>query len=354
LLALCLASVFPAVIAAPTTTIYQINGPSSAVAGSESPLSVVVTVYYNNTVAGYRLVVGVLDADLSPARIVSGIVVSYNDPCANEPEGAAVCAITVPMSSGVERLGFQIGGIFGGGGKPGSWDLNVTSILMDSQNNLIPGSASSKLFKINLTAVALSVDAPPYVAVSIDGVTEPAGFVSIDVALGQHNITVPQFVNVSQSTRLRFDQWSDGNPSAHRIIMVTNSTYLKADYVIQNLLTLIGVQGNVTVSNWYDADENGTFSTSQYEPIPGVLGAFGVRQAFRGWYENGRLLTDSPNGIISMDTPHTLTAFWQADYSIPTELTLGIIALVIIILLFTQRKNRNRRRRSKRRRKRSR
>ena len=357
LLALCTLSVFQAVNAEQTTTtIYQINGPSSAVAGSENPINFAVTVHYNNTITGDELVVGVLDADLSPARIVPGTGVSYNDPCVNEPEGTAVCAIAVPSSSGVERIGFQIGGIFGGRREPGSWNLNVTSLLEDHQGNVIVGSVSSRLFKINLIPVNLSVEVPPIVAVSVDGLLQPVGSVSVWVALGLHNVTVPQLVNVSQSTRLRFDQWSDGDRSTFRTILVTNSTFLHANYVIQNLLTLVGVQGNVTVSKWYDAGDNGTFSMSQYEPVPGVFGLFGVRLSFQGWYEDGRLSIGSPSGTISMDTPHTLVAFWQLDYSIPTGITLGIIGAVIIILLFAKRRNRTRPRRgrSKKRRKSSR
>jgi hypothetical protein len=355
LLAVCLASVLPAVEASQTTTIYQINGPSSAVAGSEAPLSVAVTVYYNDTVAGYQLVVGILYTDLSPARIVPGVVVSSTDPCVNEPEAVAVCAIVILKSSGVERIGFQIGGIFGGRREPGSWGLNVTSVLEGPQNNLIPGSVSSKLFRIDLTPVALNVNVPSGVAVSVDGVSQPAGSVSIGVALGQHNITVPQLVNVSQSTRLRFEHWSDGYPSTSRIIVVTNSTTVKVDYVTQNLLTLIGVEGNATVPTWYDADNSATFSTNQYEPIPGLLGALGARLSFQGWYENGQVVTNSPTGTISMDEPHTLTALWQVDYSTPAVITLGVIAVVIMAFMLLRRRKRpsTRRGRSKRRRKRT-
>lgn len=355
LLAVGLPSIFPAVEAAQTTTIYQVDSPASAVAGSEYPLPVTVVVYYNNTIPGSQLVVGILDTELSPAGLVSGVVVSSTDHCVNQPTLAAVCAISVPNSSGVERINFQIGGIFGGKVEPGSWELNATSLLEGPQNNLIQGSVSSKLFKINLTPVSLTVVVPSDVAVSVDGVSQRPGSVSVGVALGHHNVMVPQLVNVTQSTRLRFDRWSDGYTLALRTVVVRNSTTLQADYVTQYLLTLIGVQGNVTVSTWYDADTNATFSTNQSEPIPGLLGALGVRTSFQGWYENGQLLTNSPTGTISMDKPHTLTALWQMDYSIPETIVLVIVAAAIIAFLLVQRRNRapTRRSRSKRRRKRS-
>jgi len=330
----------PVVQAAQTTTIYQVNIPSHAFAGSETPLSISVTVYYDNVVTNSRLIVGVLDSNSSPQRIVPGVVVSSTTPCDNQPGASALCAITIAKSSGIVRVDFQIGGIFGGKVEPGTWDLNVTSVLVNPQNNLIPGSVSSRSLKIDLTPVSLNVDVPSDVAVSVDGMLQPAGSTSMGVALGQHNITVPQFVNINQSTRSRFDHWSDGNPSTFRSIVITNSTTLQANYVTQNLLTLIGIQGDGTVYSWSDAEKNATFSTNQYEPIPGLLGALGLRLSFQGWYENGQLVTTSPNGAISMDKPHTLTARWRMDYSVVEAITLGTIAVVILSYLILERRNR--------------
>jgi hypothetical protein len=337
-LVICSVFVSPSVEVAQTTTVSQVNGPSSAVAGSMNPLSVSATVYYNNAGAGYELLVGILDVDLSPQGIVPGVVISSTDPCVNEPAPAAVCVIAVPKPSGSELIDFQIGGIFGGRRAPGKWDLNITSALLDHQNNLVPGSVSSKLFEIALTPVALNVDVPSSVRVSIDGVQQSAGSVSIGVALGQHNITVPQLVNVSQSTRLRFDHWSDGYPTVLRTIVVRNSTTLQAVYVTQNLLALIGVEKNSTISTWYDADANATFSVNPYEPMTGVLATLGAKLSLQGWYENGKLLTTSPTGTIAMDKPHTLTAVWQVDYSSPATVTLAIVAVIVVILLLLRRK----------------
>jgi len=340
LIIMSMSAFYPAVEAAQTTAIYQITAPSAVVAGSQNPLPVTVTVFYNNTVPGDQLIVGILYADLSPATVVPGIVTSSTDPCAGGPMAYARCAVTVPKPSGVERIDFQIGGIFGGSAEPGSWELNVTSVLKDAHGSLIPSSVSSRLFRIGLTTVALNVDVPSNVTVSVDGVAQAPGSVSIGVALGQHTVTVPQLVNVSESTRLRFDHWSDGSPSTVRSVVISNSTTLQADYVTQNLLTLIGVGSNATISTWYDADSNATFSTNQYAPLPGTMSALGAKLAFQGWYENGQLFTRAPTGTVSMNKPHTLTAVWQADYLIPTAVTLGIIGAAIIALLILQRKNR--------------
>ena len=339
LFVICTGLFYPTAHAAEMTIIYRVNGPSRVVAGSEAPLAVSVTVYYNNAVPGSRLVVGVLDAGLSPQRIVPGVVAASTDPCGNQPGASALCAITVPNSSGSVEITFQVGGIFGGREQPGMWNLNVTSLLIDPRNSLVPGSVSTRLLKIDLIPLTLKVNVPSIVAVSVDGVLQPVGSTSVEVALGEHNITVPPSVVVSNFTRLKFDHWADGYSSGFRTVVVTNSTTLQADYVTQNLLTLVGVQGKAVVSTWYDSNSNATFSTSRYEPAAGVVGELGGRLSFQGWYENGELLTDSPTGTISMDTPHTLTAVWHGDYSVPIVATLVILAAAAVTLL-TQRSRR--------------
>jgi hypothetical protein len=156
--------------------------------------------------------------------------------------------------------------------------------------------------------------------------------------MGQSNITVPQLVQLNESSRLIFDHWSDGYPTAARNIVITNTTTLQAIYVTQNLLTLVGLRANST-SEWYDANTKTTFSANQYQPMSGPLAALGARLSFEGWYENGQLLTNSPTGTISMDEPHTLTAVWQVDYTIPA-VTIGIIIVaVVVIFLILRRKN---------------
>jgi len=347
LLFLSLMPIFPAVRAAQTTTtIYQVSTPTRGVAGSETPLSVNVTVYYNNTVAGYHLVVGILGTD---QFLVPGVAVSSTDPCVNTLAATAVCEMIVTKPSGVEQVRFQIGGIFGARVQEGNWNLNATSLLKNSQGQLIASSVSSKSFMIDLVPIALNIEVPSGAVVSVDGVPQPPGSLSIGVTLGQHNITVPQLLNVSSSTRLRFDHWSNGSSSTFLAILIANSTTLQAYYVTQNLLTLIDARGSGVVSTWYDSDNNATFSTTQFAPATGPLSMLGARLAFQGWYENGQLLTDSPNGTISMDRPHMLNAIWQIDYTIPATITCGMIVVGLVAFLLLRRKKRNRRSSAKRR-----
>ena len=329
---------YPNVQAAQTSKIYQVVHPPSGVAGSQDPIPVTATVYYNDTTPGSRLVIGILDAGTSPQSIVPGIVISSTDPCLSQGEVGAVCVIKVPAVSGVEQIGFQIGGIFGGKRGPGSWLLNITSAILDGQGNLVSGSVSSTLFSVDLTPVTLTVVVPGAVVVSVDGVQHLPGPVEVGVALGGNNITVPALVQVGPSTRLRFDHWSDGSLGTIHTVIVTGNVSVDAVYVTQNLLTIVGTGENATGAAWYDADTVATFSANQYEPITGVLGAMGARLAFQGWYENGQLITNSPNGTVSMDKPHTLTGVWQVDFTVPGGIVLGTVAAIAIAYLIVRRR----------------
>jgi len=338
LFAIALVPGLPGVQATQSTSIHNLVFLSATVAGSQDPIPVTTTVYYNNTAPGYQLVVAVLNVFVSPQTIVPGIVISSTDPCLNQGEVRAICVIKVPAASGIEQIGFQIGGIFGGKRGPGSWLLNITSAILDGQGNLVSGSASSTLFSVDLTPVTLTVVAPGAVVVSVDGIQQLPGPVEVGVALGGNNITVPALVQVGPSTRFRFDHWSDGSLGTIHTIIVTGNESVEAVYVTQNLLTIVGAGENATGAGWYDADTVAAFSANQYAPITGVLGAMGVRSAFQGWYENGQLITNSPDGTISMDKPHTLTGVWQIDFTVPGGIILGTVAAIAIAYLIVRRR----------------
>ena len=351
-LAVFLLTMNPSVAAAQTTRIYQVVHPVDSIAGSQDPIPVTATVYYNDTTPGYQLAVGILDTSTSPQSIVPGIVTSSTDPCLNQAELGAICLVNIPASSGAEHIGFQIGGIFGGRLSVGTWDLNITSALFDTHENLVPGSVSSTLFEIILTPVALNVFVPASGVVSVDGVQQPPGPATVAVALGQHNVTVPPIIQVDSMTRLRFDHWSDGSIGTTRTILVTGNTSLGANYVTQYLLTLSGAGPTATGAGWYDANTTATFSANPYETMTGPFGAIGIRLKFQGWYENRKLLAEL-SGTILMDKPYTLTAAWQVDYFIPATIILGITAIAITYVVMQQTKTKSaarRRRRTRRRR----
>ncbi len=348
--------VFPSVNAAQTTRIYELVHPIHTVAGGTAPIPISAIVFYNNTVAGDTLVVGILDAEKSPQLPVPGVVTSSPDRCTNQPTFPADCRIMIKSGSGAEHLEFQIGGkIFGGKIGLGAWNLNMTALLLDSSGNLIPKSVSTILFAIQLTPATLRVIVPVNVAVSIDGVKLPPGPAQVPVVLGDHNITVPTIAQVDTMTRQVFDHWGDdGSTDPYRTVLITNDTNFEAVYVTQHLLTIEGPQLTSEGAGWYDESAAATFSVQAVEPMSGPLGLLGGKLKFQGWYENGTLLTDQTSGTIRMNTPHTITAIWQTDYSLPAAVLVGIVILLAFAYLVAHRRRSTRKRTVSKRRSRSR
>jgi hypothetical protein len=345
---------FPSVHAAQTTRIYELVHPIRAVAGSLDPIPVTAIVFYNNTVPGYSLVVGILDAEKTPQTIIPGTATSSSGPCVNQPVLAALCVISLPSASGAERLDFKIGGILGGKREPGAWNLNITAALFDANSTRVPKSTSSILFGIELTPARLKVTVPSAVAVSVDGVQQPPGPAEVGVAVGQHNITLPSLVQVDPTTRLRFAHWADGLTETNRTVVITSDTNLEAVYVTQNLLTITGPELTSVGAGWYDETATATFSIAPMVPMNGLLGILGGKLSFQGWYENGKFLTGSTIGTISMNQPHMITAVWQADYSLPAAILAGIVIILAFAYLMVRRRTaKGTRRRPYRRRKRT-
>ncbi len=338
LLATSLVLAFPGVQAAQTTRIYELVHPTHTVAGGLDPIPVKAIVFYNDTVPGYTLTIGIFDAK-TPQRVIPGIVdSSYPDTCMNQPMLEALCTIRVPASSGSEYVSFKIGGILGDRRGPGTWTLNFTTALVDSNNVLVPKSVSSVPFEIELTPLMLKVVVPASVAVSVDGVPQAPGPADVGVTLGEHNVTIPEFAQVDATTRLRFDHWTDGFTNTVRTVLVTSSTSLEAVYVPQNLLILSGPQLVSTGAGWYDADATANFSVETIQSMSGLLGIMGGKLKFQGWYENGQFLTGSATGTMAMNRPHTLTAVWQSDNSMPIAIILGIAIILALAYFIARRK----------------
>lgn len=258
---------------------------------------------------------------------------SSPDPCINQPILLALCFIKTQAISGREHLEFKIGGILGETRGPGNWSLNLTAELLDSTNNVLKKSLSSVPFTITLSPISLTVAVPTVVAVSLDGVEQPPGPVSIAVSVGQHNITVPALVNVDNSTRVRFDHWADGFNQTSRSISVKSDQTFEAIYLTQHSLTITGEEVTAKGAGWYDEGATAAFSIAAIKPMSGLLGMLGGQLKFQGWIENGKFMTNSTMGTISMNQPHNLTVLWQVDYTSPLAI-VAVVGVAIIALTY--------------------
>jgi len=326
------------IIQAQTTTITELQHPSYAVAGGLDPLLVTATVSYTDAAPDYSLFVGIVDLDRTPLEVVPGIASSSPDMCINAPVLLAFCVLRPPTPSGVEHLEFKIGGLLGEPREPGYWNLNITAGLMTPDNVVVEGSVSSIPFGINLTPVILTVMVPASIVVTVDGVEQPPGPVQLPVAVGLHNVSVPEIAEINDETRLRFDHWSDGWIERNRTITVKPNGEFEAVYVTQFRLKISGQAMSATGAGWYDEGSEAMFSVSETESMSGILGLLGGYLKFQGWYEEGNLVSEDTDGKITMNEPHTLSVRWDADYTYPAlSVTALFVALVLVVVAFRRR-----------------
>lgn len=324
---------------AQTTSFTQLLFPSSALAGNLEPVPVSVAIQYNDVKLGYWLLVGIVDPQLNNT-IVAGSAAGSPSSCINQPTGQALCQAKLLSTSGVENLQFKIGGIFANTQHvPGTWNLQMTAELLDSSSTFL--SRSSVPFAIYLTPVSLVIDVPKTATIWVDGTAATGG--NIPVAVGRHSISIPMFVAINDTARLRFDSWSDGPTQPNRTVFVSSDMELKAVYHIQYRLSINSntAEANASGAGWYDSGSFASFSVTETQlPTGGILDLLGAKVTFQGWFESGNLITTSLSGTIDMSRPHTITVQWVTDYTIPIILFAVAIALGLGTYLLIKRPTR--------------
>jgi hypothetical protein len=317
-------------VKAQMTNIVEVSYPKHALFDLERrttdpPLLVKSVVSYSEGEPGYSLMTAIFDLDSGDP--VKGTVSAVPDPC-NTNRSYAACLTRIGSSSGIEYVQFLIAGF-----KP-TMSLALIAVLFDMNGSLIYNSESDYEFAITMTSsLTLDVKVPSVVSVSVDGVSQPNGSVLLNLIPGAHRISVPNIVLFGNSTRLKFEHWSDWNNETDRAIQLGRGTTLAAIYTTQYFLNATSSQVNATGTGWYTEGSNATFSIpSSTLPMKGVMGWLGGKWNFQWWYENGRLLTTLPNGSIVMNQPHFLIAQVEPDYTLPAlVLTIGALATIIAL-----------------------
>jgi hypothetical protein len=308
---------------------------------ADPPLLVKSVVSYSDTEAGYSLVVSIFDLDSGDT--VMGTVSGVPEPCDTSPPYAA-CLARIAPPSGIQYVQFLIAGF-----RP-IMSLALIAVLFDTNGSLFYESESDYEFAITMTSsLVLNLKVPSVVSVSVDGVSQPDGSVSLNLIPAVHRISVPDIALFDNSTRLKFEHWSDGINETNRTIQLSYGTTLAAIYAKQYLLNATSSQENATGTGWYAEGSNATYSIpSSTLPMEGVMGWLGGKWNFQAWYEDEKSLTTSPNGSIVMLQPHSFVARFEPDYSLPA-LVFTIVALsAIIISRRIQRRGASRKKRIKR------
>ncbi|MGA2462472.1 MAG: hypothetical protein ABSF82_13730 [Candidatus Bathyarchaeia archaeon] len=327
---------------AQTTNITNVEYPRYAVFDLEQrtadpPLSVKATVMYSDAKPGYYLGVGIFD--LTTGNLVAGSGSALPGVCALG-YGYAGCIVRLTKTSGSEYASFSLS-------QPQPiMNLALVAGLFDNNTKQIQSSLTDFEFTIRLTsALTLQLNVPSNVRVTVDSEIQPAGSVRLKLVVGTHRVSVPDTVQIDNTTRLKFEAWSDGVNQPNRTVLLNHDVILAANYTAQYLLAVSGYPVNATGTGWYDQGTTASFSVpSVEEPMSGFLGILRGVWKFQGWYENGTLLTITKDGSVTMNTAHALVTHWHGDYAFPMTI-IGLVSAAAILTIVRFRKRQTPRRR---------
>jgi hypothetical protein len=249
-----------------------------------------------------------------------------------EKKGQAYCALLLPTSpEGWTGASFHLK-------LPptGTHYFFAKAMLADSHGKWRAGSVrASQKFSVEVTSsVTLTVTVPADVTVTLDGVAQRTGIVSVSV--GSHTVSIPGLVSVDNVTRLRFDRWTDGPTSSNRLVTLEDDAQFESVYVKQFMLTATSTYGNATGTGWYDEGTTVTLSVVTPQTMSGLYGLLGGKYVFSHW--SGGSAANTPTASIKMDGPKTVTAVWSMDYRTPIIAFTTIIILALMPLLYVSRK----------------
>ena len=316
---------------AQTTSIQNLSYPTQRVTSPTASITFDVT--FSGVSKGDILFAEIEDYDFR--LIADGIASSTPDACMPLParyNNTALCGWRPNATSGIEHLTFQLQIST----RARIYNLEAYVAFGNSTGRIISTSVSTERFVIKGgTKLTLTVNVLNQVPVTIDGIQQPPGSVSIDVQPGVHSISVPNITSLDNSTRLVFGGWSDASTQLNRSDDLESDTVLAAEYIKQYRLTLISPV-NATGAGWYYEGSPAQISvTGQFS---GFLSMLGAKPQFRGWFENGQLIATSSNATIQMNGAHTLTAEWSTDYSIPIIIAVVIATIAGAIVVLHRRK----------------
>jgi len=204
-------------------------------------------------------------------------------------------------------------------------------------NMCVDADAVSQPFSISvLNKFTLTVNVPGQVSITLDSIPQMTpGSIAPELSLGTHEISVPDIVQLNSTSRLRFDDWSDGSRQLTRTLELKNDTEMTASYVTQYYVSLCS--DSTLESGWYDSGTFVQFSVNQTQLWNSYRLLTG---GFDGWYSGGgQLISKSQSNSIKIDGPVSLVARWNYY---PYFLPLLIVVIVGGILYLRRRGTRKR------------
>ena len=157
--------------------------------------------------------------------------------------------------------------------------------------------------------------------IKVDNLNKSGSLVVFRLPEGKHTLYVAPQVYVGGLQYL-FNQWNDGSFANPRSIELTDDLNLTAKYSLQVQVTVYTSYGATILSGWYEVNKNLTVSIPQTT----IDCKNGTKRIFKGWYENGSLISSELNLSIIADKPKTIVANWETEYEVNASSDRGTVS----------------------------
>ncbi|MEM2087438.1 MAG: hypothetical protein QXF52_02035 [Thermoproteota archaeon] len=165
-------------------------------------------------------------------------------------------------------------------------------------------------YSTSVSVYKLTVKTLPGTLVRVDEVNytaDSSGEFSRYVGSGGHSVEVLSTVKISEATRKIFSNWSDGNHSNPRLIIIDHDTVLTAEFVTEHLLTVASDYGGLAQSTWL---REGSIVNLSAPTIVNV--STGSRVVFNGWA--GDVMSNNPSVSLTVDRPLSIEVTWKPQH----------------------------------------
>lgn len=171
-----------------------------------------------------------------------------------------------------------------------------------------------------------------YTEYKLDIMTSPTQIITISGS-GWHKknstITINARAEIERENQFKyqFSHWllPDGTQASNDTLSYTVSSpgVMTAYYDTYYKLNVDSQYGKIEGDGWYKAGTQATWSlVNDKVPMEGLLGFF-----------QGKYRASNSSGIITMDSPKTVTVLWEPDYLMPYILIPTVIAIIVLAII---------------------
>jgi ribosomal protein L40E len=271
--------------------------------------------------------------DIQTNSYASGSTINSNPDSCTQATGTyssdAVCGYTLSNPQGSERVSFNLAI-----NSAGNYQFLAVAALGDSSGNILAHTSYAKsvdnpnVFSVSvIDKFTLTVSFPSQVSMTLDGVQQAAGSISVQLSPGTHTISAPPIVQLGSSSRLRFNGWSDGSNQTTRTFDLESDTQLTVTYVTQYMVS--AATDSTLTSGWYDSGATLQLSVDQSQPLNSYRVLLG---GFNGWYNGDQMVSSSPSTTVTVTGPLNLSARWNVLPYIPPVLLIAAITGAVLFL----------------------